>query len=175
MVSGARRVLADVLFLQRPRGLDRIEIRGVGRQVEHADALPATGGRDTAVVMGAEIVHHEHITATQSREQVACQPAHEALRIRGREHRLQHDPAGVADRAEECQGLAPVHRHPLDVLRAALDPGVGPVHRQVHAGFVEKHETVDRDGADGPQERAAPGLDVGAVHFLWPAPFFLTT
>ena len=70
VLSGARGVLADVLLLQRPRGLDRIEIRGVGREVEHADALPATGGGDTAVVMGAEIVHHEHISATQAREQV---------------------------------------------------------------------------------------------------------
>lgn len=175
MVNGARGVLADVLFLQGPRGLDGIEIGRVRRQVKHADAVPTTDRRDTPVVMRAQIVHHEYITATQAWEQLPRQPAHEALGVRGGEHRLQHDPAGVPDRAEEGQGRAPVHRHPLDVLGAALHPGMGPVHGDMHARFVEKHEAVDRHGADGPQEGPSSGLDVGAVHFLRPTPFFLTT
>ena len=102
-----------------------------------------------------------------------------ALPVRAQIAVSANDATGIlVDRVRVMVANAPpdtVTLHPLEVLRAALDPGVGPVHRHMHAGFVEKHETVDRDGADGPQERASPGLDVWAVHFLRPAPFFLTT
>jgi hypothetical protein len=46
------------------------------------------------------------------------------------------------------------------------------MHGDMQAGFVEKHQTVTRNPADDPQERLTSRLDVGAIHFLWPAAFF---
>jgi hypothetical protein len=52
---------------------------------------------------------------------------------------------------------------------------VRPVHGDVDARFIQKHEATDWNPPDGSQERSSAGLDVGPIHFLRPAPFFLTT
>lgn len=175
MFGGPRRVLPDVLFLQRPTGLDRVQIGRIGWQIQQPDAMLKTRRRDAPIVMGAKIVHHENIAAPQFREQVPRQPRDEAIRIRGGKHRLQHHPAGVAHGADQCQGPTPVHRDPFDVLRTTLHPGMRAVHGDVHARFVQKHEPLDRNPSHNPQERSSSRLDVGPIHFLWPTPFFLTT
>ena len=103
------------------------------------------------------------------------EPGDEAVGIRRSKHRLQDDPAGVAHGAEQRQRPTPVHRHGFDVLGAALHPGVRAVHGHMDARFVQKHEAIERNPTDDLQERSSSSLDVGPLHFLRPAPFFLTT
>jgi hypothetical protein len=88
---------------------------------------------------------------------------------------LQDHPAGVAHGAEERQRPTPVHRDTFDVLGAALHPGVRAVHGDVDARLVQKYEPIDRNPIDHSQECSSSCLDIGPIHFLRPAPVFLTT
>ena len=90
-------------------------------------------------------------------------------------HGPQHHPAVEANRADQGQGLAPMHGHGIDEFSAALHPGVTPTHRGVDAGLVHKDQTIDWDGADAPQEPAPLGPDGWPRHLRRPPPSFLTT
>jgi hypothetical protein len=82
--GGAGRVFPHMLLLQRPTGLDWIQIGRVRGQVQHADAAAATGRSDAAIVLGAQIVHDQDVAPVQAREQVASQPGDKPVRVRRR-------------------------------------------------------------------------------------------
>ena len=126
-------------------------------------------------MVGPQVVHDEHVAAPQLGEQMGGEPRHEADPIRGGEHRPEDHPAVDADRSEEGERRAPIHGNGVDVLCAALHPGVTPAHREVQAGFVEKHQPSHGNPAHLPQEGAPLDLDVWPRRLQRPAPFFFTT
>ena len=174
-VCRSRSDLADVLLLERPSRFDRVQVRGVWGQIQHADAVGPARRSDAGIVVGAQVVHDEHVPAPELREQVGRKPGDKANPIRGRKHGPEHDPALHADRPKQRERGAPIHRDGVDVFRAALHPRVTPAHRQVHTRFVEEDQTLDGNPSDRGQERAALRLDIGPVRFQRPAAFFLTT
>jgi len=171
----ARRHSADVLLLECPARLDRIEVRRVRRQVDDSNTACSTGRADTMVVMGAEIVHHDNVAATKLWEQLGLQPGYETILVRGRELAREDDPSSEANRAEQREVGAPVHRHAIDQLLSALHPGMAAAHGSVHAGFVEEHQAVERDTPDLAQERCPLRSDVGAQTLQRPSTLFFTT
>ena len=106
---------------------------------------------------------------------VGGEPRDEPLGVGGGKHGPQHHPAVEANRADQGQGLAPIHGHGVDECSAALHPGVIPTHRGVDAGLVHQDQTIDGDCADAPQEPAPLGPDGWPRHLRRPPPFFLTT
>src|SRR5262245_38645826 len=73
----ARSEPADLLFLQRPAGLDRVEVVRVGRQVEDANGAAGAERSDTWVVVGREVVEDEHVATAQLGKQVPREPLDE--------------------------------------------------------------------------------------------------
>ena len=164
-----------MLFLEGPAGLNRVEVGRVCRQVQQADTASAAPRRHARVMMGPQVVHDHHVAGLQPRQQVGGEPRDEPLGVGGGKHGPQHHPAVEANRADQCQGLAPIHGHGVDEFSAALHPGVTPTHRGVDAGLVHKDQTIDGDCTDAPQEPAPLGADGWPRHLRRPPPFFLTT
>ncbi len=174
-VRRTRGNLPDVLLLERPPRFDWVQVRGVRGQIQHADAVAPARRDDVGIVVGAQVVHDEYIPAPEFREQVGHEPSDKADSIRGRKHRPEHDPAVHADRPEQRERGAPIHRDGVEVFRAAFHPRVTPAHRQVHARFVEKDQALDGNPPHRGQEGVTFGLDVGPVGLQRPTAFFLTT
>ena len=171
----AGREAANLLLLQRPAGLDRVEVVRVGRQIEHANASSSAERSNTRVVVSREVVEDEHVSAPQLREQLLGEPLDEPLLVRAREHRGQENPTGEAHRAEQGEVLAPVHRNAIHELLATLHPRVAAAHGYVHPRLVEEDQAIERDAADLAQERFALFDDVGAQTLQRPSALFFTT
>lgn len=62
----ARGDAADVLLLKCPCGFDRVEVGGVRRQVDKANAVCAARGSDAGIVVCVEVVHDEHVTRPEA-------------------------------------------------------------------------------------------------------------
>lgn len=170
-----RRVLADVLLLQCPAGLDGIEVGRVRGLVDDPNAFCLAGRDDAGVMVGAEVVHDDHVATFQSRQEAPGQPRDEALLVGRLEHRVEDNPAREANGANQGQVLAPVHRDAIDELLATLDPRVAAAHPHAHAGFVEKNQPFDGNPSNLSQERFAFFDDVGPETFQRPDAFFFTT
>lgn len=168
-------VLAHMLFLKRPSRFDRIEVGGVRRQVDDLDADGRAERTDARVAMSTQVVHHEYIASVQLGEQAAFEPRDESLLRRRRELGRERHPAGQANRAVESQVLAPVHGDAIDELAAALDPSMGPSHRRVQAGLVEKNQTICGDAPYPPPVGTSLGDHVRAQTLQRPSAFFLMT
>src|SRR5215831_10583606 len=110
----ARSETADLLFLQGPARLDRVEVVRVGWQVEDANAAGGAERSYACVVVGRQVVEYQHVATAQLGEQLSCQPLDEAILVRAGEHRGEEDPTGEAHRAEQGEVLAPVHGRALD-------------------------------------------------------------
>ena len=172
-VSGG--VAANVLFLERPGGLDGVEVGRIGREVEHAHATERTERSDSSVVVCLEVVQDQHVATPKPWKEVLVQPFDEAVGVGRREHRIEHDPASDPDRTEQGEVWAPVHRRTLDVLGSLLDPGTAPGHGNVEPGFVDEDQPLYRDPPDLPLERLSLGNDVRPQLLQRPEAFFLTT
>lgn len=173
--SVARCVSTDILLLERPARLDGVQIRRVRRKVNEVDAASRARGRNARVVVRGQVVHDEHIVRTKLREKDGLEPSNESLLVGRREHGGECHPAGQSDRPENRQVLPPVHRHSVDELVAALHPGVGSTHGDVHARFVDENEPIRGNFADSAQELPTLHFDVGPQTFQRPAAFFFTT
>lgn len=171
----ARGVATDVLLLERPTGLDRVEVRRIWRQVHDADAVRLAGLDDSGVVMRRQVVHHEHVAGREARKQLCSEPLDETTTVGRFEYGCQDDPACEPDCTQQRQVGAPIHGYAIDELATALDPRMGPSHREIQAGFVEEDELVDRNSQNPPPECSPPGYDVGPQTLQWPAAFFLMT
>lgn len=168
-------VFANELFLEGPAGLDRVVVGGVRGQVHDADAVPTANRLNTWVVVRTEIVHDQDITEAQLGKQAGRQPTDEAITVRGREVGVEGDPSGTPNRAVEGQVLAPVHWYAFDELTTSLHPRVAPAHGRVHAGFIEKHQAIDRKAADPAAVGRSFRYDVWAQTLQRPSAFFLIT
>jgi hypothetical protein len=140
MVGRAGRVFANLLFLQRPRRFNRIQVGRVRRQVQQAHSMGAAGRADADIVVRRQVVHDQDIAGPEARQQLPREPRDETVGVGRRKHRLQRDPAALANRAEQRERLPPIHWDALDILGATLHPGVRPIHRHMHARFVEEHQ-----------------------------------
>lgn len=161
VIGRPRSVTTDVLFLKRPSGLDGVQIRRVRRLIKNAYAVLATNRSDARVVMGPEVVHHDHIPTPELGKQLATQPINESVSVGRREHRAQHHPSAETNRAQQREILAPVHGNAVDVLLAAFHPRVTAAHRQIQARLVQEHELSDRNAPDLLQKRGAFFGDFG--------------
>src|SRR6266571_3908808 len=166
---------ADPLLHQRPRGFDRVEVVGVRRQEAHGGAGAFDQVTDLAGFVGGEIVHDDHIPAAQMTHQVTTHPHDEAHGVHRPPRRRQGQPAVHADRADEGQVVAPVHRPGFDQHRPARQPGVRPAHGEIRAGFVEKDQPPRVYPLDPLAERRAFGLDGDTILFRRSRSFFLKT
>src|SRR6266849_4220409 len=172
---GSRRMSSNVLLLESPPRLDRVEDRRVRREVEHPDTKRLAPGSHSYIVMGGQVIEHQHIPTLESRKQFRDEPCHEAVLIGGGEHSAQKYPTGYSDRSEQSEVWAPVHRRPLNVLGPLLDPGMASRHCEVESRFIEEDEPLDRDAAHDFQERRALFDDVWAELLERSEAFFFTT
>lgn len=174
-VGSARRVAPDMLFLQGPAWLNRIEVRRVRRLVDESDAALLAGSWHSRVMMGPKVVHHEYVSAAQPGEQPSLEPLDKSIGSGGGELRALHYPSFQADRTEESEILAPVHGTAVDMLAPLLDPGVATSHREIEPGFIEENELFNRDAPQlSPKGRSLQDY-VGSHLLQWAEPFFLTT
>jgi hypothetical protein len=155
-------VFANELLLYPPPRLDGIEVRGIGRQVDNADAFCRAGRDDARVVVSWEIVEDQDIASAQLRQQGRFQPVDEAVLVDRLERAAERDPLVEANRTKQAQVLAPVHRGSVLVDRAFLDPGMAARHGDVQPRFVDEDEPFGAHSVDLDQERDALGPDIRA-------------
>src|SRR6266705_1909202 len=173
--AGARRDGANTFLDQGPRGFNRIEVLRVGRQEpqRRPDALDQIA--DGARLMRGQIVHHDYIAAAQVPHQVATDPRHEPRLVQGAPRRRQRHPAVNANRADHREVRAPIHRPRFHQHGPAGQPRVRASHREIRAGFIEKHQAARVYPPDPALECTAFGLDRGPIQFRWARSFFLNT
>ena len=173
--AGPRRDSPNALLHQRPRGLNRIEIVRVRRQEPQGGAGLLDQCADLPRFVGGQIVHDDHVPTAQVRYELPTHPRDEPLgghRVpRGRERQ----PPIHADRADERQIVAPVPGPWFNQLGPAGQPGVRPSHREIRAGFIEKHQPPRVYPLRPAAERLAVGLDAGLILFHRARAFFLNT
>lgn len=174
-VGRTRGDLAYVLLLERPARFDRVQVRGVRGQIQHADPVGSARRAHTQMMVGAQVVHDKDVAALELRQEVSREPRHKADSIRGGKHRPEDHPALHANGPEQRERRSPIHRDRVNVLGPAFHPRVTAAHRQVQARFVEKDQARDGNPPHRGQEGAAFGLDVGPIRFQRPAAFFFTT
>lgn len=146
-VGRPRCVLSHELFLKRPSGLDRIEVRRVWWLIDDAHTTIAAHGNDACVVMRAQVVHHDHIASSKFRQELSRDPFDETIAVRRLPNRREYNPAAPTNRAEQSEVLAAIHRHAIDEFFAAFYPRVTAAHRDREPRFIEKHEAIDRDAS----------------------------
>src|SRR5687767_9158592 len=171
----SRCMAPDKLLLQRPRRLDRIEVRRVWRQVEHLDTAACADLHHARIFMGGEIVHYQDVTETKLGQQLGLHPPDEVIFGGLLVGRREHDPAVAPDRAQQVQVLAPVHRHTVDELRPALHPSMAAAHREVETGLVEEHQPLEWNPANLHREVRPLERDVRPLTLQWPSALFFTT
>ena len=141
-------VAADLLLLEAPARLDRVEVVRVRRKVDDAHAGVGAERDDALIVMCREVVEDEDVAALEPWEQLPRQPRDEAFLAGAGENGGEQDPAGQPHRAEQGEVLAPVHGRALDEFAALLHPGVAAGHRAVEPGLVEEDELARRHATD---------------------------
>ena len=165
-------VVPDAFLDETPDRFDGIEVMRVGRQAFHRRAAGFNEEANLGGFVGREIVEHDDIAGTQPRRETASDPRDERDLVHGTPFRVEHDPAVAANRADQREIVAPVHRTGFDVFFAAWDPDVRAAHRQVGARFIEKHQPVRILSSLPSHERVALGHHVRPVDFTRPRPFF---
>src|SRR2546422_3498830 len=122
-----------------------------------------------------EIVEHDDVATAQPRGKPSTYPLDEADLIHRVPLGAEHHPAPTTDRADEGEIVSPVHRTRLHVFLTPFDPRVRTAHREIRAGFIEKHESSRIPAAHPFQERRALRRDVRSVPLARPRAFFLST
>lgn len=173
--GGPRGDAAEAFLDQGPARLNRIEVGRVGRQELHCGPALLNEPSDVAMAMRPQIVHHDDVIAAQVRHQVAADPPDKPLGVGRLPHGPHGDPARRADRPDHGQRRAPVDRSRRDPFLAARHPGVGAAHREIRAGFIEKHQAGGVYRRRPGSELGAVATDGGAILFERPWAFFLKT
>ena len=122
--------------------LDRVEVRGIGRQEQKAGTLRSDGFADPGHFVASEVVGHADVAGRQRGGEELFDPGQKCRSINGAlQHQGRDDPV-VAQPGKEGGGLPVPVRHPADhpdpARRAAMEPshvGLGP-------GLVEKHQAA---------------------------------
>lgn len=166
---------ADAFLDQAPRGLDRIQVVSVRWQIPVLGADGSQDLDDARILVGSEVVEDHDIATPQLGRQAPTQPVDEAIGGRPVPEGAHRDPVLGAHRADERQVVTPIPRPRLDKFGPAADPGVGPAHRHIRAGFIEKHQARRIYVCRPREEGLALGSDVRSVRFCGPRAFFLNT
>jgi hypothetical protein len=145
---------AQMLFDDRPAGLDGIEVRRVGWKVEEFSTGGCNQGSDAIHLMGGQIVHHHHLPGLQCRAKYLSDVGQEDIAVGGRLHRHPGLPSLDADSAQHGEGSpSPIRSTLVDSLpawRSSVESG----HVRGYAAFVQKYETC-RVYAGGELNRCA--------------------
>jgi hypothetical protein len=173
--SGARGRRANTFLDQAPRGLDRVQVVSVGRKIPILGADRSQDLDDARILVRGEVVEDHDVSAAQFRSEAPTQPVDEALGGRPVPKGAHRDPAIRAHRADQRQVVAPIPWPRFDEFGPAADPGVGPAHRHIRAGFIEKHQARRIYVCRPRKEGLALGPDVRSVRFCGPRAFFLNT
>jgi len=140
-IAGSNR--ADVLLRDRPRGLDGVQVGGVGRQVFDATATCLDERNDAGIVVRGGIVEDDDVAGAQLRSEPASNPVSEAIAIGCADHRAHRDPSVPTNRTDHREAvLPPVHWAAIDADFAPADPRMRTAHREVRCGFIEENEPI---------------------------------
>src|SRR5690606_38140453 len=172
---GAWSVGPDPLLDETPDRFNGIEVMRVGRQVFHPRAAGFDAGPDLPGLVSREIVEHDDVAAAQPWCETASDPGDERAFVHGAPLRVEDHPTVTTDRPHQREIVTPVHRPRFDVFFAALDPDMRSAHRQVRAGFIEKHQPLRILTPLPSHERLALDHHVRPIDFTRARPFFLTT
>ena len=173
--SGTRGHASDTFLEERPRRLDRVEIVGVGRQVDQPGASRGDEDLNLARFVRGQIVEHDDIAPAQGWDESPADPGDEPCPVHRPPVRAQREPAIHTNRPDPGQIVAPVHGARFDQDCPAWQPGVRAAHGQIRAGFIEKHQPARVYVSEFPPVGAAPGLDARMIEFRGPGPFLLNT
>src|SRR5215475_13430464 len=171
----ARRVLANPLFDQTPRGFDGIEIVRVRRQKANRGAPRLDQVANCRRFVCIEIVQQDDVAASQPWCQTRANPLFEAVVGDTPPAHPEREPPIGAHRAEQCQVVAPVHRPWFHKFFTPLHPGVRAAHRDIYARFIDGDQPVRIDGRPPRAKRFTLSMNVGSVALTRTPPFFLRT
>ena len=164
------RFVSDALLHPCPCHLDRVEVRGVGRQVEERTT---NGGSDLCQIAAAVdggVVQHEYRTRGQAWKQIIAKKrldivsAHRAFLLPGTQH------SRSAQRSQQRQVFAAPIGNGLDQTLATRCPAIEAMQRQRETGLVQKDKSLRRDrGYLFPESRPLLRIALGgdAALFLY--------
>src|SRR3954469_11047276 len=162
ILSSCRRLPEQSLELGE-KLLDRVESRGIGRQVKHTGPGRPDRLLDPGDLVKGEIVHHHGVARLQRR----CQHLLDV----GAEHRTGHRPiehkrrddAARPQARHDGRGLPMTRRHRIDQALASWTPAGEAGHRCGGGGLVDEDEALAIHVAlPHPPAAAVPG-HVGAI------------
>ena len=139
---GARGHRANAFLDQSPRGFNRVRNRAstCGRNRSVAPTPSNQVAAPPGPYARANCPSTIDVVAAQVPHQVAADPRDESRFVQRTPRRGQRQPAVDANRADQCQVGAPVHRPRFHQNGPARQPRVRAPHGQIRARFVEKHQ-----------------------------------
>src|SRR5262245_30240984 len=170
-----RRSGPEMFLDQPPSGFDRIEVVRVGRQQFHRRLAAFDDRTDRRILVRVEVVQHHDVAVPQMRRQTAADPVNERLGVNRVPFGAQREPALLAQRADQGQVVAPVHRPRFHIFLAAADPHVRAAHRQMGARFIDENQPPRIDAAHPSQECRTLRCHIRPVALARPRAFVLST
>jgi len=136
---------SQVLLERRPVRLDRIQFRRVRRQVEQPGARVLDHCAHGCIAVLAEVVEYDDVAWLELRNEIACDEVEEVEGLHRALHWAESDESGRADRADQRDVVAPVHRSKRARALTHGSPRSRRCHRDVAARFVDEDELLRVD------------------------------
>src|SRR3954453_1072726 len=122
--------------------LDRVEIRGIGREVKHAGPCRPDRLLDPGDLMNSQVIHRDHVARLQRRREHLLDVGAERRTGHGPiEHKRCDDPARAQARYDG-RGLPVPKRRCIDQALAPWAPAVEAGHRCGRGGLVDEDEAL---------------------------------
>src|SRR3954470_9413719 len=122
--------------------LDRVEIRGIGREVKHAGPCRPDRLLDPGDLVNSQVIHRDHVARLQRRREHLLDVGAERLPGHGPiEHKRRDDPARPQAR-HDGRGLPVAKRRCIDQALAPGAPAVEAGHRCGRGGLVDEDEAL---------------------------------
>src|SRR5215210_2870229 len=122
--------------------LDRVEIRGIGREVKHAGPCRPDRLLDPGDLVNSQVIHRDHVARLQRRREHLLDVGAERLPGHGPiEHKRCDDPARSQAR-HDGRGLPVAKRRCIDQALAPWAPAVEAGHRCGRGGLVDEDEAL---------------------------------
>src|SRR3954452_9777171 len=122
--------------------LDRVEIRGIGREVKHAGPCRPDRLLDPGDLVNSQVIHRDHVARLQRRrEHLLDVGAEHRTGHRPIEHKRRDDPARSQAR-HDGRGLPVAKRRCIDQALAPGAPAVEAGHRCGCGGLVDEDEAL---------------------------------
>src|SRR3954469_3800156 len=157
ILSSCRRLPEQSLELGEEL-LDRVEIRGIGREVKHAGPRRPDRLLDPGDLVNSQVVHRDHVARLQRRREHLLDVGAERRPRHGPiEHKRCDDPARPQAR-HDGRGLPMTRRHRIDQALASWTPAGEAGHRCGRGGLVDDDEALTIHVAlPHPPAAAVPG------------------